>query len=449
VSSITGRRGGTPAAGRRRVLRTSAVLAAAALIASCATAGPDAGPAAAPVDFPRVRFAVVADLHLFDVTTSSPGPAFNRQIGSGPKLLAESREILAKALADIAAERPDFLLVCGDLTRDGERSAHELAAEMLGALDAAGVPVLVVPGNHDVLNTRAARFSGDASEPVAGVAQADFAAIHAELGYGEALERDPASLSYVAEPVPGLRVLALDACWYRGEPGSPRTDGSLSRATRSWAVRALARARADGAATIVLLHHAVVPHFTGMESRLDGYLLEGHRAAARLLAGAGVRLVFTGHGHAQDVVRGTTPEGPIWDVETGSLISWPNPWRLVEIGPGGTVRITSRRVTASVVQEPDFAVRSELRVAEALQEEALAILEGYGVRGEPALAIARRAVAAGSAFFAGDETGPVAPVDRSALGMWSRLAEAVVRPFLDALSTDLEPADNDVMFSVY
>ena len=446
---VTENRGAGPAAGRRRGMRASAVLAAAALLASCATTGPGVHPGAAPpVAFPRVRFAVIADPHLFDVATSSPGPAFQREVGSGPKLHAESRQILARALADIAAERPDFLIVCGDLTRDGERSAHELAATMLGALDAAGVPVLVVPGNHDVLNPGAARFSGDASEPVAGVAPEEFAAIHAGLGYGEALERDPASLSYVAEPVPGLRVLALDACWYRDGPGSPRTDGSLSRATRSWAVRALERARADGAAAIVLLHHAVVPHFTGMESKLDGYLLEGHRSAARLLAAAGVRLAFTGHGHAQDVVRGTTPEGPLWDVETGSLITWPNPWRLVEIGPGGTVGISSRRVPALEGPGDTFAADSRLRLVEALRDESLAILDGYAVRGEPALALARRAVAAGSAFFAGDEPGPVAPVDRSALGAWSRFAEAVMRPFLDALCTDLEPADNDVTFSV-
>jgi 3',5'-cyclic AMP phosphodiesterase CpdA len=449
VDSVTVRYGGPTMAGQRCIRRASAVLAVAALLAACATGGPDIGLTAAPVGLPSVRFAVIADPHLFDVATSSPGPAFDREIGAGPKMLAESREILARALADIAAERPDFLLVCGDLTREGERSAHELAAAMLGGLDAAGVPVLVVPGNHDIRNPRAARFFSDNVEPVTGVEPEDFAAIHAELGYGEALERDPASLSYVAEPVPGLRVLALDACWYRGEPGSPRTDGSLSRATRAWAARALAHARAEGAAVIVLLHHAVIPHFTGMESRLDGYLLEGHRAAARLLAGAGVRLVFTGHGHAQDIVRGATAEGPVWDVETGSLVSWPNAWRLVEIGPGGEVGISSRRVTAPATQEPDFAFRSELRVAEALREEALAILERKGVRGEPALAIARRAVAAGSAFFRGDETGPAAPVDRSVLGPWSRLAEAAVRPFLDALCTDLEPADNDVTFSVY
>ncbi len=272
----------------------AAVLLTAALLAGCATSGPGAGPSEAPrlsaaprTGFPAVRFALIADPHLFDVSSSSPGPAFDRAVGSGAKLHAESRDILAQALAAIAAERPDFLLVCGDLTRDGERSAHELAAAMLGGLDAAGVPVLVVPGNHDVNNPRAARFVDSSVEPVAAATPEEFAAIHAELGYGEALERDPASLSYVAEPVPGLRVLALDACWYRGEPGSPRTDGSLSRATRAWAARVLARAQADGARTVVLVHHAVLPHFTGMESWLDRYLLEGHAAAARLLAGSG------------------------------------------------------------------------------------------------------------------------------------------------------------------
>ncbi|MCX7029003.1 MAG: metallophosphoesterase [Spirochaetes bacterium] len=433
--------------GRRRAL-PAAVLALAALLAGCATAGPGAGPSPAPVGYPAIRFAVIADPHLFDVTTSSPGPAFDRAVDSDMKLYAESREILAQALADIAAERPDFLLVCGDLTHDGERSAHELAAAMLGRLDAAGVPVLVVPGNHDVLNPRAARFSGETAEPVAGVTPEDFAAIHADLGYREALERDPASLSYVAEPVPGLRVLALDACRYLGEPGSPRTDGRLPRATRAWAVRVLARARADGAATIVFLHHAVIPHFAGMERWLDAYLLDGHDAAARFLAGAGVHLAFTGHVHAQDIVRGTTAEGPVWDVETGSLVSWPNPWRLVEVGPGAAVRISSRRVTVTPSRGATFASHAELRLAEGLRDEALALLARRGVHGEPALAIARRVVVAFSAFFAGDEPGPVAPVDRSVLGPWSRLAEAAARQLLDAIGTDLEPADNDVSFTV-
>ncbi len=421
--------------------------ALALLLAACATAVPDPAAGAPAADFPAVRFAVISDPHLFDTADSSPGPAFDRALCSGTKLHAESRGILEQALADIAAERPDFLLVCGDLTRNGERSAHEMAAAMLGGLDAAGVPVLVVPGNHDVANPGAARFVGDAVEPVPSVTPAEFAAIHADLGYAEALERDPASLSYVAEPAPGLRVLALDGCRYEGEPGSPRTDGRLSRQTRAWAARALARARADGDATIVVLHHALVPHFEDMEAWLGRYLLDGHDAAARLLAAGGARLAFTGHGHAQDVVRGGTIAGPVWDVETGSLASWPCPWRMVELGPGAAVRIESHRVTSTASLGDGFAAYARQRLDDGLRDEALDILRRMGVRGDAALAIARQATAAGAAYYAGDEPGPVGRIDRSTLGPWSGLAAAAVRGLLDTLGTDLEPADNAVSFT--
>jgi 3',5'-cyclic AMP phosphodiesterase CpdA len=424
-----------------------AALALAALLAGCATTGPSEGSPAPAEGFPVVRFAVIADPHLFDLSDSTPGPALDRALASGAKLHAESRMILERALADIAAERPDFLLVCGDLTRDGERSAHELAAGLLGGLDALGVPVLVVPGNHDVANPHAVRFTEHAAEPVPGVTPDEFATIHADLGYAEAIERDPASLSYLAEPVAGLRVLALDACRYRGGPDSPRTDGRLSRATRAWAARALVRARADGAVVIVLLHHAVVPHFEDMEAWLDRYLLDGHAAAARLLAGGGARLVFTGHGHAQDIVRARTTAGPLWDVQTGSLASWPCPWRMVELGPGASVRIESRGVTAIPSTGDGFAAYARQRLDDGLRDGALTVLRRMGVRGEAALAIARRSAEAGAAYFAGDEPGPVSRIDGSTLGPWSGLAAAAVRGLLDTLGRDLEPADNEVSFS--
>jgi 3',5'-cyclic AMP phosphodiesterase CpdA len=417
------------------------------LVAGCATAVPVTAANGPSADFPAARFAVLSDPHLFDTAGSSPGPAFDRALTSGMKLLAESREIVERALADIAAERPDFILVCGDLTRNGERSAHELAAALLGGLDAAGVPVLVVPGNHDVANPGAARFDGDAVETVPTVSPTEFAAIYAELGYAEALERDPASLSYVAEPVRGLRVLALDGCRYDGRAGSPRTDGRLSPQTRAWAARALARARADGAATIVMLHHAVVPHFEDMEAWLDRYLLDGHAAAARLFAAAGARLVFTGHGHAQDVVRGATAAGPVWDVETGSLTSWPCPWRMVELAPEAAVRIESRRVTSTASLGDGFAAYARQRLDDGLSDGALAALRRLGVRGDAASAIARQAAAAGAAYYAGDEPGPVGRIDRSTLGPWSGLAAAAARGFLDTLGRDLEPADNTVCFT--
>lgn len=442
--AAAGRAIGWISAARRMAGAGAAMLGCCALLLGCASAGAGRGERGPTPRVPPVRFAVIADPHLFDVSTSDAGPAFDRGLAGSARLHAESRPILERALADIAAERPAFLLVCGDLTRDGERSAHELAAAMLGAFEASGVPVLVVPGNHDIANPEAARFVGESVERVPGVSPEEFAAIHADLGYADALERDAASLSYVAKPVPGLRVLALDGCWYRGGPASPRIDGSLSAQTLAWASRALDRAREEGDAAIVMIHHAVAPHFDRMEARLDVTLIEDHRAVARLLAGAGSRLVFTGHGHAQDVVRCDTADGPIWDVETGSLVSWPNPWRLVEVGADGVVNIRSRRVTAIGSDGAGIEALARTRLDREMRDTALAMLRRRGVRGEAAFAIARRAVEAGAAFFAGDEPGPAAPVDRSALGSWARVAERAVRPLLDALGTDLPPADNDV-----
>ncbi|MGB3199715.1 MAG: metallophosphoesterase, partial [Nodosilinea sp.] len=63
------------------------------------------------------------------------------------------------------------------------------------------------------------------------------------------------------------------------------------------------------------------------------------------LEAAGVRLMFTGHLHVQDVAR----RGELCEVLTGSLVSYPHPYRIVEIEHGaGDLRmeVRSRRLTA-------------------------------------------------------------------------------------------------------
>ena len=145
------------------------------------------------------------------MSVSEPGPAFEANLMRGPNLLVESRQIFEAALAAIVAEKPDFLLVCGDLNRDGERTSHELAVRELAGLRQSGIRVFVVPGNHDILNPRASRYVGGSSEAVASVTPAEFAALYGDFGYDSAVSRDPDSLSYVAEAVPGLWLLALDS----------------------------------------------------------------------------------------------------------------------------------------------------------------------------------------------------------------------------------------------
>ena len=66
------------------------------------------------------RFAVFSDPHLYDATNlGSSGTALEAYLASDRKMLVQSEEILDAALADLKGEGLDFVLVSGDLTKDG------------------------------------------------------------------------------------------------------------------------------------------------------------------------------------------------------------------------------------------------------------------------------------------------------------------------------------------
>src|SRR6266508_5761568 len=56
----------------------------------------------------------------------------------------------------IARVQPEGIIASGDLTHRGRRDQHELAARFLRSF---GLPVVAVPGNHDIPYTFPARFT--------------------------------------------------------------------------------------------------------------------------------------------------------------------------------------------------------------------------------------------------------------------------------------------------
>jgi predicted phosphodiesterase len=405
-------------------------------LAGCAGQGiPQPGPPVRP--WPAVRFAVLSDPHLFDVATSDPGPAFEENLRTGPKLLAESRQILDAALSTIEAEKPDFLLVCGDLTKDGERASHELAVRELDGLLQAGIRVYVVPGNHDVRNPRASRYSGGASESAASVTPAEFSALYGPFGYDNAIQRDPDSLSYVAEVAPDLWLLALDS-----------GGGRLLRSTSQWARRVLSDANSRGVHVISMLHHGIMEQFRGEKTWLPDYVIDDYDAVAWLLADGGVQTAFTGHTHSQDITKRSFPGDHggrfIYDIQTGAAVAWPNPWRVVEIDSNGRMRISSRFVTAIADFAGDFSLYSQGRLREWLRAGAEAAMRRFGATARTAAALADQAAQAGLSLYRGDEPDTVHGFDTAGLDLggdiFAGMADGAFRDF----QTDLPPADNDV-----
>ena len=291
-----------------------------------------------------VKIAVFSDPHLMSSSLNPYGEAFEAYMSSDRKLLDISPLLLEKVVDEILKTDVDIVIVPGDLTKDGELVSHVEVAQQLDRLTKAGMAVLVIAGNHDINNPHAVRFDGSVVSPVERVSPEQFKSIYASCGYDLALSHDESSLSYCYEPLPWLRIIAMDSCVYADNlaTGYPYTDGQFSEERLKWILNAVQQGREKGQLVLGIMHHGIVTHFSLQQTYFGAYLLDDWQTVAREFADNGMNLVFTGHFHTQDVSMLQTAAGNVlYDVQTGSLITYPNPYRLVEITPMGEVRIKS------------------------------------------------------------------------------------------------------------
>jgi hypothetical protein len=423
-----------------------------------------------PPRFLHSRFIVLSDPHIYDPSLGISGPAFQRRLKGTPLLLVESLEIFREATEEIVPEKPDFVLVCGDLTNDGERVSHERLAHLLMEIEQRGVPVYVVPGNHDIDNPSAARYTDERRVPVESISQEEFARVYRDFGYGEAKYRDPSSLSYVTEPVEGLWLVGIDSCRYR-EKGSESTypkGGRIYPQTIRWLARVFLEAVREGKAVVGFTHHGILEHFRGQRRYASDYLIQDNEQVARFLAFHSMHLIFTGHMHAQDVViRGWTRDNEVRslvDVETGSLSSFPCPYRIVELCPGrpqnfgaqpaaGTsvsqmLRIRTSYITSIASRREGFSRYAYERSYEATHETMSRRLKKLWLSDESTRLLSEWLSLTAMAHFMGDEREERNPVELSRLGFWAEFVTRAAGDLIEGLWNDPEPADNNLVLEL-
>ena len=401
--------------------------------------------------YPDANFAVISDLHVYDPSLGTSGSAFDTVMYSDRKLLLDSIALLDYAIGDIMRSDAEFVLICGDLTKDGERVCHNLVAERLTRLSDAGLKVYVIPGNHDINNPGAESYDGDRTNSVSTISDNDFLDLYWDFGYNEALFRDPNSLSYVAEPVDGLWLLAIDACRYReNQPGQEEiVGGKISQATADWIAATLNEALRDNKAVMIMGHHGIVEHWNGQNKLHPDYLIEDYLHFGKFLASYGVRLAFTGHYHAQDITQAIFDDGSyIYDVETGSLVTAPCPIRYCSIRDG-FFSAESATIVDKLYPGTNFAPNAMAFVKETVMNEAMATLRKYRVSDKDSAIIADAVGDAFAAHYSGDENPAMRPaLDKSRLSLWGRFILFMQQYVLDGLWEDLFPADNNSSFSL-
>ena len=297
----------------------------------------------------NLRIAVMSDLHYLSPDMIADTEDFEHAFNSDRKLLKESSSVLHEMLERVRADKPDILLVSGDLTKDGEQECHAALAKQLQQLqqDVPGLKIYVINGNHDIRNYNAKNFNtaDGKAVPATRTEPEDFKRIY-DFVYSDptvlatftpAEGNKAGGLSYVARPVEGLTVIAMDTCRYSSDNTSNgddehETSGAISADLEKWVIEQTAAAKARGDLVIGLEHHGLVPHFDVQPTILPMYLVNGYERIAQEYADAGMSVVFTGHMHAVDVAAMTTAAGnTFYDIETGSALTYPCPIRFVDL----------------------------------------------------------------------------------------------------------------------
>ena len=167
-----------------------------------------------PYEPPTLMLA--SDLHYMSSTTHDDGKAFWSMVEHDDGKIDQYSEEMLDTLVETAIENhPTALALTGDITLNGERINHELLAKKLQKVQDAGIPVVVIPGNHDIQNKNASTYFGDKREKAEYLESGkDFYDIYHEFGYDQSPNRDEASLSYVYPLDPSHWLLMMDSCIY-------------------------------------------------------------------------------------------------------------------------------------------------------------------------------------------------------------------------------------------
>lgn len=406
-------------------------LGVAALVVGCSTLPP-----APPVSWPTFRATVVSDIHVLapSLVTDEAGwavveaDAF-QDFRGGPAILAD---FVNQTLTD----RPQVVIVAGDLTMEGEAASHRAVVAALRPLRDAGIPVLVIPGNHDVLNPRSSSFGPD-RRPTPTLTPAEFESLYRDFGYGSALSRDPGSLSYLAEPVPGVRVLALDTARYEDNAaaGHQVTGGRIRPASWRWIEEVLDQARDQGVPVIAVVHHGLVEKFPGQGGLFADYLIADRDQVARRLTSRGVQLVLSGHFHSLSVAEASYGGRPLLEVESGALSQPPLGFRRLEF-TSNALKVSTGYAAGAPGPGPEVGMAA--RIAKRLRL--------WGLPQTEAQALATRFAGAFAAVEAGD---PVPPSDWEwpprGLGLLGSAAVVALAPLPQGFWAPAAPADRDLL----
>ena len=311
----------------KQLLRQALAGLAVLLLAGCGQQKP-ALPAA--TEQPAQIF-FATDLHYLSQSLTDNGPDFQERMAYGDGKTVQYCEAITETLVEqVLAAQPDALVLGGDLSFNGEKQSHIDLAAKLRRIQQGGVPVLLLPGNHDIDVFQAGSFIDGQFTTVESVDRKGFYQIYKEFGYQDAITRDKDSFSYLYPLRSDLWVLVLDV-------DGAREYNTVSDSTMAWLEKWLAQARQQGIGVVSATHHNLLVH---NELFTSGFMVKNADQVVTLLDRYGVLVNLTGHIHIQHSMERAQGMG---EVVTTALVVTPNQYGVVDYD-GQTARYSTQEL---------------------------------------------------------------------------------------------------------
>ena len=335
---------------------------------------------------------IISDPHLLDESLIADTESLRKELKVERKLVVESESLFKKALSMVDDAQTQFLILSGDITKEGELISNKKASKLLKKWQEKDPKrkIFLIPGNHDMNSKRAYDYKNDVK--VQATSPKDFLEIYdfiykdsSNLEFykdssifksylkevNEKYSREEkysyyanGYLSYVARVKKdfnyknGLTIIMIDSSIYSADREQGHRDGvnnvigSISKDQLRWIVEKIDEAKARDDMVVAVSHHAFIPNFRNQELVFSPFIIKeykekiedkdprlNNKTPIEVLADNGVKFLFTGHLHENGTAKFVSEEGnEIYDIQTGSTITYPLPIRHLKIeNKSGTI----------------------------------------------------------------------------------------------------------------
>lgn len=328
---------------------------------------------------------IISDPHVLDGSLIANTESLKKELKVERKLVVESESLFKKALSLVDEVFSKYLIISGDISKEGELVSHKKAASLLKAWQEKNPQrkIFIIPGNHDINSKRAYDYKNDTQTSPA--SPKDFYDIYKFIyedpsilefykdsdiyksylnNVNEKYQRDDkyssyanGYFSYIARIKKddkydnGLSLIMIDSSIYTADMEQGHRDGmnnvigSVSKEQLRWIADKIDEAKARNDMVIACSHHAFIPNFRNQELVFSPFIIKeykdkikdsdprlNNKTPIEVLADNGVKFIFTGHLHENGTAKFISEEGnEIYDIQTGSTITYPLPIRHLKI----------------------------------------------------------------------------------------------------------------------